>query len=96
MSNQPKEKHITVRMPVELYEQATLVKKLTGISVGALIKDGLRIVIAEQKKRANTLLVDAATLDALREHELDTGMPPNEQIQDAVAYWFRVKKVNRD
>ena len=96
MPKQSKEKHITVRMPVELYEQAILVKKFTGLSIGAQVKEGLQITIAKQKERINASLIDQDTLNALRENELDTGESVVKQIKRAVTHYLRLQSVNRN
>ena len=67
MSNPPQDKQYNVLLPIELYEQAKMVKKITGISIASLVKDGLQIAIAEQKERINASLIDTDTLNALRE-----------------------------
>ena len=96
MSNQPQDKQYNVLLPIELYEQAKMVKKITGISIASLVKDGLQIAIAEQKERINASLIDTDTLNALREHELDTGESVVKQIKRAVTHYLRLQSVNRN
>ena len=88
MSNPPQDKQYNVLLPIELYEQAKMVKKITGISIASLVKDGLQIAIAEQKERINASLVDTDTLKALRENELDTGESVVKQIKRAVSHYL--------
>ena len=96
MSNQPKEKQLTIDLPRALFEEATVIREITGISIAALVKDGLHIAIATRKARLHASLIDKETLETLCENELNTGVSLANQVSRAVKYWFRSKEINKN
>ena len=90
------ERNFTVRLPNDLYEQAQSIRKIMGISLASLVKEGLQIAISQKKELINTEVVDQETLSALRDYELETGVKPCNSMKKAVAHWLRLQTLNRN
>ena len=44
----------------------------------------------------NEAVIPPEVLKDMQAYEIETGMPPKEQVTAMAAYWFRLRKINDD
>ena len=95
MTRESKSKYrLNLNIPLKLYHEARVVCAFTGESLTSLCNRALSVLVSHEKKRMNEAVIPPEVLKDMQEYEIETGMPPKEQVAAMAAYWFRLRKIN--
>ena len=95
MSSELKSKYrLGLHIPLKLYHEARVVCAFTGESLTALCNRALSVLVSDEKRRMNEMVVPPDVFKSMQEYEIKTGMPPKKQVAAMAAYWFRVREIN--